>query len=85
MKKTLKDNELENVSGGTWKEIKELREALRLNADIKELERILRKHNIYCDISEDQYGYNDYYDIENKKVLTHQEVIELIKNNRWRN
>ena len=85
MKKTLKDNELENVSGGTWKEIKELREALRRNADIKELESILRKHNIYSEINESQYGHNDYYDIENSKPLTHQEVIELIKNNHWHN
>lgn len=83
MKKILKDNELEYVSGGSWMEIKELRDAFGLNMSVEHMELILKNHGIDCELKDGQYDHNKYIDIEKRKPLSHEEVIELIKQNHW--
>ena len=81
----LNDADLENVSGGTRREIDDLRSALRIYSegnDINIIKRIL--HDSYGidvrKLSEISCIGNEYYDMRaHNTPMSHEEVIERIK------
>ena len=83
-KNSLKDNELENVNGGTWEENDELRSALHMpGADVGFLKSFLDQHGIYADLHDSEFTDNRYVNRETNELLTHEQLIELIEENHW--
>ncbi len=81
---SIKDDELENVNGGTRKEIYDLSSALlRSEADVSRIQRFLEQHCIIALLNDDEYTTNMYKNMKTNEKITHEELIELIKKNRW--
>ncbi len=81
---SIKDDELENVNGGTRKEIYDLSSALlRSEADVSRIQRFLEQHGIIALLNDDEYTTNMYKNMKTNEKITHEELIELIKKNRW--
>ena len=79
-KNSIKDDELENVNGGTQWEIRRLQSALG-TSDIGKIRGILLKHEIDADLRNDEY--NTYVNVRTGELIRHEEVLELIKTNQW--
>ena len=79
-KNSIKDDELENVNGGTQWEIRRLQSALG-TSDIGKIKDILLKHEIDADLRNDED--NTYVNVRTGKFIRHDEVLELIKTNHW--
>ena len=77
---SLKDDELENVNGGTQWEIRRLQSALGIT-DVGKIKDILLKHEIDADLRSGQD--NIYVDVRTGELIRHEEVLELIKTNHW--
>ncbi len=84
-KNTIKDDDLENVSGGTQKEIADLKKAFACQGlDPNSIKRALIKHGIDASLYDNDHRKNIYRDKTTDEKLTHEQVIELIKKNHWR-
>ncbi|MBR0419272.1 MAG: hypothetical protein IJI66_08890 [Erysipelotrichaceae bacterium] len=83
-KNSIKDEELENVNGGTWKETAELSYTLqRPNAEIVTLKNILKAHEIEARLNNTQHKKNSYRNIETDEKISHDGLIKMIEENRW--
>ena len=81
---SIKDDELEKVNGGNQQELMDLADCLRQQTlDVGALEKFLNKHGIEAYLHDSQYRTNSYKNKETGERLTHEQVIELIKKNRW--
>ena len=73
----INDDELENVSGGSWDENRQFRDLLGTD-DPKKIESWLRaQYGIQANLF--KIGNNRYTDIYANKCMTHEEVIKRIK------
>ncbi len=83
-KNSIKDDELENVSGGNRQELVDLAVWLgQQTLDVRAIERFLNKHGIDANLYGDQYRRNSYRNRETGQYIRHDELMELIKKNRW--
>ncbi len=81
---SIKDDELENVNGGNRQELMDLAAWLRQqNLDVRAIERFHDKHGIDAYLCGDQYRRNSYRNRETGQYIRHDELMELIKKNRW--
>ncbi len=79
-KNSIKDDELEKVNGGTRKENIDLYKAFGTFDDIQ-IEDILMEHGIYADLRDDQG--NTYLYIKNGETVSHEELMNMIRNEHW--
>ena len=81
-KNCIKDDELSKVNGGTREQILDLRNAFGIS-DIDTIKSRLLVHGIIAELYDNQCGKNTYENAETGEPLRHEQVIELIKKNRW--
>ena len=79
-KNSIKDDELENVNGGSRWEIRRLQSALG-TSDIGKIRGILLKHEIDADLRNDED--NTYVNVRTGELLEHKQVLKLIETNHW--
>ena len=79
-KNSIKDDELENVNGGTQWEIRRLQNALG-TSDIGKIRGILLKHEIDADLRNDED--NTYVNVRTGELIKHEQVLKLIETNHW--
>ena len=77
---SIKDDELENVNGGTQKENIDLYKAFE-TFDIYEIEDILSNNGIESDLRNDKD--NTYLDFRTGRPVTHEELMEMIRSEHW--
>ena len=78
----INDDELENVSGGSWDENRQIFDILRAD-DPKELEPLLyAKYGIQATIFNNPMR-NIYTDKYTRKSMTHEEVIKRLKESKF--
>ena len=77
----IKDDELEKVNGGKKGETNELRNIFNTGS-VVDIKSILSQHGIEAHIFDD-CNQNKYVVKDTGKKLDHQQLINLIKENRW--
>ena len=79
----INDDELENVSGGSWEETSQLRRLLHAGNSNALLEHFLELRGIEAMFFEEQNLPNEYVDKVTGKCLTHEEVIKRLAKSKF--
>lgn len=81
---SIKDNELENVNGGNQQELIDLADWLgQQTLNVGAIEQFLKYHGIKACLYDDQTIHNLYFNEETGQYIKHDELMEMIKKNRW--
>lgn len=73
-KNRIKDDELENVNGGTHRELSELFHTLKIPVgDIGKLRHFLEQHDIKAVLYDDQITTNVYINMKTNEDITHED------------
>ena len=81
---SIKDDELENVNGGNQQELIDLAAWLgQQTLNVRAIEHFLNNHGIKACLYDDQTIHNFYVNEETGQYIKHDELMEMIKKNRW--